>query len=170
MCSRQAELTEEHLIQLFAIAKRMALRWCTDADADDVAQEALVRLLRQGSMPANVPAWLYVVTRRIWNRTRLRSLTRLSAESAYEPHFAHSRADPDLFLDVRSVLSRLPARDRRLLLLVLAGVRSADIASELGCKERDIGQMVARARRKARKLLVAAPSTMNHGRKEREKG
>jgi DNA-directed RNA polymerase specialized sigma24 family protein len=112
-----------------------------------------VRLLGQTAPPDNVVGWLYVVTRRISNRQRLRTLTRRSVESSYRSAVC-TRADPDLLLDARSILERLPPRDRRLLLLVVEGMGSTEIAQEFACSVRDIGQMVARARRKARRLLL----------------
>jgi RNA polymerase sigma factor (sigma-70 family) len=154
MCSRNPQLTEEAIHRLFATARRLAALWGPPGDVDDVAQEAVVRLLRQPVLPGNPGAWLYVVTRRIANRARLRTLARLTAESLYERDVRGTR-DPDLFMDIHSILERLPPRDRRLLLLVVEGVGSADIAREFGVQVRDVGQMVSRARRKARKLMDA---------------
>lgn len=136
----------------------MALRWCSPVDADDVAQEVLVRLLRLPARPENPSAWIYIVSRRVWNRMRLRNLTRAEAETLFEPFRARTAGSPDLLLDVDSVLSRLPPRDRRILTMVFEGVKSPDIANELGCHVRDVGQMVARARNKARRLLATTPN------------
>jgi RNA polymerase sigma factor (sigma-70 family) len=154
MRSRDPELSEEAIHRLFVTARRVASLWGPSGDVEDVAQEAVVRLLRQPVLPDNPGAWLYVVTRRIANRARLRTLARLTAESLYERDFRGTR-DPDLFMDVHFVLERLPPRDKRLLLLVVEGVGSTEIAREFGCHIRDVGQMVARARRKARKLMDA---------------
>ena len=146
-------LSDESIHQMLLDARRMAMRWCrSSADAEDVAQEAVIRLIGAKSAPANIPAWLFVVTRRLCNRVRLRDLARRSAEEGYD-FGAHPRETAiELRLDVEAILSRLGSRDRRLMLRVIAGEVSSTIASEFGCRERDVGQMVARARRKARLL------------------
>lgn len=131
----------------------MALRWCRSvADAEDVAQEALIRLIAVKETPANIPAWLFVVTRRLCNRIRLRDLARRSAEAEYDPAVRWSDPAIELRLDVKTILSRLGTRDRRLMLRVIAGEVSSAIATEFGCRVRDVGQMVSRVRRKARLL------------------
>lgn len=148
-----ATFSNESIHRYLLAARRMALRWCrSEADAEDVAQEAVLRLLARPQPPANIPAWLFVVTRRLCNRIRLRDLARRSAEM--ESALPAGWNDPpiELCLDVQSILARLSARDRRLMLQVLAGEVSSAIAVEFGCRERDVGQMVARARRKARHL------------------
>lgn len=144
--------SDELIDQLLRDARRMASRWCRSrADAEDVAQEAVIRLLASKSTPANVPGWLFVVTRRLSNRVRLRDLARRSAEAAYD-YGVQGDAPVELRLDLERILSRLGARDRRLMLRVIAGEVSSAIAIEFGCHERDVGQMVSRIRRKARLL------------------
>lgn len=148
-----AGFSDEYIQKLLHDAQRMALRWChSSADVEDVAQEAVIRLIAAKKAPANVPAWLFVVTRRLCNRIRLRELARLSVERDYHSAARWSEPAVELRLDVEAVLARLNARDRRLMLRVLAGEVSSAIAREFGCRERDVGQMVARARRKARLL------------------
>ena len=149
-----AGFSDESLHHYLLTARRMALRWCrTHADADDVAQDAVLRLLAEKQPPANIPAWLFVVTRRLCNRVRLRDLARQSAElQSWPPAGGSSDPPVELRLDLQSILARLGPRDRRLILRVIAGEVSSAIAVEFGCRERDVGQMVARARRKARLL------------------
>ena len=155
--SRKTEFTDEGLREFFVIARRLALRWVSDGDADDVAQEAVIRLVKQAMPPENPIGWLFIVTRRISNRQRLRTLSRMFAEESWHRRL-NNRVDPDLLLDVIAVLNRLPPRDRRLLLRVIEGASSAEIACEAGCSVKNIGQMVARARRKARRLLRSGDS------------
>lgn len=131
----------------------MASHWCRAPDeALDVAQEAVVRLLQGESLPGNVGAWLFVVTRRLSHRRHLRDVARTGAELAFAERPRHC-PDLDLRIDVDTVISRLGARDRDLLTQLALGSLSREIAERLGCQVRDVGQMVARARRKARKLM-----------------
>jgi len=145
--------SDDSIRQMLLDARRMALRWCRSvADAEDVAQEAVMRLIAVKETPVNIPAWLFVVTRRLCNRIRLRDLARRSAEDEYDPGVRRSDPAIELCLDVETILSRLGTRDRRLMLRVIAGEVSSAIAIEFGCRVRDVGQMVSRVRRKARLL------------------
>jgi RNA polymerase sigma factor (sigma-70 family) len=146
---------EERLAALLDLARRMASHWCRGLDeAHDVAQEAILRLLRSGAQPENPAAWLYVVTRRLAHRRHSRDLARVDAELAFAAR-AQRRPDLDLWIDVGSVVSRLGERDRELLTQVVLGAVSSEIAARFGCHVRDVGQMVSRARRKARRLMEA---------------
>jgi RNA polymerase sigma factor (sigma-70 family) len=141
---------------LLRAAARMALRWCKSRElAEDVAQDAVVRLLAQQTRPRNEPAWMFVVVRRLCNHERLAAMERRAAEDAFRARDGWTGYALDLQLDVGTVLSHLRPRERRVLLLVVYGFPASGIARRLGCKERDVGQLVARARRKARMLLEA---------------
>jgi RNA polymerase sigma factor (sigma-70 family) len=136
--------------RLLRIAYRMAMRWCqSPADADDVAQEAIVRYVAMATLPANPTAWLFVVIRRLSNRQRMRTRARERAELTFLEGVLDARLDTDLRLDIEVVLSSMTERQRRLLLMLLEGAQSREIAEAFGCNVRDVGQMVARARRSA---------------------
>lgn len=146
------DFSTAELDRYWSLARRMAGRWClAPTDADDAAQEVILRLLRQNAKPVHDVAWLYVVTRRVCNRMRLLALRRQDVESSYAstlPGEHHS----DLPIDVAKILRGLPARDQVILQLIVEGVRAREIAAILGCKTRDVGQLVSRARRRARRL------------------
>lgn len=156
MPSQTETSNEDHIETLLASARRMARRWCTTAaDADDIAQEAIIRLWSSPELPRNAVTWLAVVTRRLCNRLRQRAHVRMEAEEAYGCGTARDGTRPpapEVLLDVERILRRLQERDRRLMLRVIEGRLTGEIASELGCGARDVGQMVARVRGKARKL------------------
>jgi RNA polymerase sigma factor (sigma-70 family) len=153
MDSREGELSTEDPARLVRAAVRMASRWCgSRADAEDVAQEAIIRLLRQRRRPLNLASWLFVVTRRLSNRHRLRSLARARAELTFHRGRRCVEDDHDVALDVRVVLSRLCTRDQKLLLSVAEGTSSREIANAFGCHVRDVGQMVSRARKRAKRI------------------
>ena len=147
------EMRREEIRALLACARRLARRWCpASADGDDVAQEAVMGLLGAGDRPRNARAWLAVVTRRLCNRHRLRDLARGSAESVYAVAKTSQTAAYEVIFDLYRVLEKLGERDRRLIERIIEGRNTAEIADEFGCASRDVGQMVARARRKARRV------------------
>jgi RNA polymerase sigma factor (sigma-70 family) len=144
--------SSEQLEEYFVLARRFARRWCEQADVDDAAQEVLIRLIRQPVWPRDTIAWCYVVTRRVCNQMRTRAATRRTAEHQYgAPAAIHFSGE--LWIDVDSVLRLLSPRERLLLELVRDGLPAREIAPLLGCKTQDVGQLVSRARRKARRLL-----------------
>jgi len=152
-------LSEDVIAGLLQLAVRMAARWCASpADAQDVAQDALIRLLRQNQPPDNAATWLFVVTRRLSHRRTLRDRSRLEAETA----FATARGSPDLRIDLlmqtESVLARLTPQQRTLLRYVAEGWLTRDIADVLGCAPGNIGTMVARARTRARQVSSGGPA------------
>lgn len=138
---------------ILEMAYRIALKWSrTPADADDMAQEAALRFAMAKPAPSNPAAWLSVVVRRLSNRNRLRNLARRDAEATFLECYAPPRSDIDLLIELSRVVSRLNARHRRVIRMLVKGAQSAEIAAAFGCKVRDVGQMVARARRGARRL------------------
>jgi DNA-directed RNA polymerase specialized sigma24 family protein len=133
-----------------------AARWSRSVqDAEDVAQEAVIRLLSAGVTPDNAAAWLYVVTRRLANRRRIRELARQNAERCYLSCAQCCEMNVDLLIDIGSALNRLPHRDRSLLTHVAVGAVASEIARTFDCQVRDVGQMVARARRKVRRFMTS---------------
>jgi RNA polymerase sigma factor (sigma-70 family) len=147
------EISSHQLDRCWRLARKMASRWCrADSDAEDAAQEVLLRLIRQREKPANEVAWLYVVTRRVCNRMRLGAEHRSHAEQWYAHMQWPMAASNDLAIEIGGILHELPPRDRRILELVIDGATAREIALSLGCKTRDVGQLVTRARRKARRL------------------
>jgi len=147
------EISSHHLDRWWRLARKMASRWCrAEFDAEDAAQEVLLRLIRQREKPENEVAWLYVVTRRVCNRMRLGAEQRARVEESYAGDRSPAVPASDLAMEVGSILQRLPPRDRLVLELTLCGVTAREIALVLGCKTRDVGQLVLRARRKARQL------------------
>ena len=118
-----------------------------------MAQEALIRLLASGTQPANAAAWLHVVTRRLANRRRLREIARTEAEVSYLAAAIAGEPSTELLIDIDAALRSLPCRDRSLLTSLARGAVASEIAREFGCEVRDVGQMVARARRKVRGFM-----------------
>ena len=131
----------------------MASRWCDhDADAQDVAQEVLLRLLSQRRKPFRDTGWTYVVTRRVCHAMRKARIRSGDAEETYASAESRAPVESDAGMQTAAVLQELPARDRVLLDLVVRGLTAPEIALYFGCKTRDVGQMISRARSKARRL------------------
>lgn len=146
---------DEELQSYLRLARRMARRWgVSPADADDLAQEAIVRLLQSATRPERMAAWLFVVTRRLAARRHADALRRADAERHYHDLLPAPHTPTDRLLDAWHVLQSLRPAQRTLLLLVAEGYVSREIAAELHRKERDIGQLVSRARKQANALLV----------------
>jgi RNA polymerase sigma-70 factor (ECF subfamily) len=122
--------------------------------AEDLAQEAFIRLLRV--RPRDREAWLFTVARNLArDHVRLesgRARHLMLIQAAAEPE---RDADPDRELGriqeacrVREALSALSERDRILLLLHHDGFRYREIAQRLGLAPTSIGSLLTRAQRR----------------------
>lgn len=124
-------------------------------DAEDVAQEAFVRLLDEA--PRDPPAWLFGVARHLAadharSAARRERLARREAVRLV-PDAAGPRADDAVLrtervVAVRAVLARLPARDRQLLLLHHGGLSYREIAAQIGVSPSSVGSLLTRAHRR----------------------
>jgi RNA polymerase sigma-70 factor (ECF subfamily) len=134
---------------------RYALRFSGDPDAaEDLVQEAFVRLLEQDLPDDEVRPWLFVVTGnlardRSRKRTRRRRLLEQNApvsDGLEPPELAAERAER---IDgVRDALQKLSDRDQTILLMREEGFRYAEIAEAIGVKQTSVGALVARALRR----------------------
>jgi RNA polymerase sigma factor (sigma-70 family) len=123
-----------------------ASRITHDSDlAADIAQEALVRLVRCYRHVRNLHSWLYVVLGRLAATTQGREFRK--ASDPRRSHRAIARTSPDQALDLERGLQALPARQARLLALTLEGYSHAEIAERIGCAIHQVGPQVARAQR-----------------------
>jgi RNA polymerase sigma-70 factor, ECF subfamily len=124
--------------------------------AQDLAQEALLKLYQRGSMPDRPDAWLITVAinllrnARSSRKRRLRLLTHTRGEALHSDASA-SPADDVAAAEsrdrVRTAIDMLPERDRSLLLLHAEGYRYRDIATALELNEGSVGTLLARARK-----------------------
>lgn len=128
-----------------------------DADrAQDLAQEAFVRALRQ--QPSNPRAWVFTVAANLAKdeaRTAIRRRRHLELVKAEAEATTDEQPDPVERIDderrmarVRAALSALSERDRDVLLLWDAGLSYDDIAAQTGLAVGAIGTTLARARRR----------------------
>lgn len=134
--------------------------------ADDLAQEAFVRLYRRGEMPEAPQAWLVTVALNLFRnerstagrRRRLLTVARgAAAHSDPAPSPARRVEAEDSRQRVRRALDQLPEREGRLLLLRAEGMSYRDLAVALDLNEGSIGTLLARARRAFRALYEGPP-------------
>jgi RNA polymerase sigma-70 factor (ECF subfamily) len=126
-----------------------------DADeAEDIAQEAFVRLLR--CQPEHPKAWLFAVANNLASdqarvtKGRARHLALLGADirERQDPGPEQPLLRAEEGERVRRALASLSERDRMLLLLHHEGFRYRDIAHQLGLAPGSIGSLLTRAQRR----------------------
>lgn len=147
-------------VELFTAGFRRLFRYLDRLTGDpelaaDLAQEAYARLYRRQSLPDLPDAWLVSVAMNLLRnahaterrRRELLSVVRLD-RSLSDPGLTPDQmaAASETRLAVRSVLDRLPERERRLLLLSAEGYSYREIALALDLREVSVGTLLARAR------------------------
>lgn len=119
--------------------------------ADDLAQEAFVRLLNHDVDGEKVRSWLFTVATNLvrdrartrTRRARLRETPDLDPDTPESPD--ESLAREERKERVRRALDRLKPRDREMLLMREEGFSYAEIAEATGVKETSVGALLARA-------------------------
>lgn len=140
---------------LYPSLYRYLHRLTGDADAaEDIAQEAFVRLLRQSLPDPEVRPWLFTVATNLV-RDRARKSERRHRLLTNAPALSRPAALPDedlerteRILSVRRVLEQLSERDRQLLLMREEGFKYEEIAQVVGVAPASVGTLIARALRR----------------------
>ncbi len=128
----------------------------TREEAEDLAQEAFLRLARQrfpASREHNVRAWLYKVAANLaYNALRGEARrARHQEQSARQEALAadvdatEAAARSDEQAAVRQALASLPERQSHLLLLRHAGLSYRELAEAIGVAQGSVGTLLARA-------------------------
>ncbi len=160
--SEQVDLREvvvEHHREIFRYAR--SLTFC-DADAEDLAQTAVVRALQRGVIAADADRAKWYVMRIVQNlavdQARVRSRRRVELRPSFGDAAAHDPAD--LGADTRDVavptaaFAELPERHREVLRLrFFDDLGYDDVAQHLHTTEHGARQRVYRAMRALRALL-----------------
>lgn len=153
------DLVERHLGAVLAIARRM-LR--DDAEAEDVAQEALLRLWRTAADlevgPAGARPWLRrVVSNLCIDRIRATQRTEVTDEvpdGATEASQLRGVAEQDLSARVEAALKHLPERQRLALTLFhYEGLSQIEIGEIMGVSNEAVESLLGRARRALKAAL-----------------
>ena len=134
------------------------------SDADDIVQEAFLRILRT-DVPAeseeHLRRYLYrVASNLVVDRWRRRKHERGEEMMTHEPASPRPRYEDDA--SVAKIFAELKPRDRALLWLAyVEGESHEEIASSLGVGRRGVKVMLFRARRRLRDLLQARGLLVN---------
>lgn len=146
--------------RVYPALHRYCVRLTGDGDtADDVAQEAFVRMVRRdvSGDESGLRSWLF---RTALNLVRDRSRVRTNRERLLQenPRHAAVPSDPEppdrtteraeAVRKVRRTLDELDERDRALLLMREEGFRYREMAEAVGVATGSIGTLLARAQRR----------------------
>lgn len=157
--------------QTYPALVRFLYRRLGDQDlAEDLAQEAFVRLLREE--PERPEAWLFTVAdnlaRDVGRGTarRARRLTLLAGETEAGVPAEGDRAvvQAETVTEVREALGQLSARDQTLLLLHQEGMAYRQLAETIGVKSSSVAPLLARARDRFLRAMSRRPAARRaHG-------
>ena len=146
-----ARLFDERFVSLYRYLDRLS----GDPDlAEDLAQEAFVRLHKRGEIPNDARAWLVAVASNLFRdeRRSVRRRQSLLARQPIELTLGSPPPSPDddvergeRKISVRQALDRLSLRDREMLLLRHEGYSYREISIALGVVESGVGTMLIRA-------------------------
>lgn len=143
--------------------RRYVHRLTGDPDwADDVAQEAVLRFVRtqQVAEIATARAWLYrTATNLVRDHARHEAMRRRKLVAGGEEYADSPEQDferSEVIRQVRDVLTRIPARDRELLILRESGFRYREIAEVIGVKTESVPVLAARALKRFRAAYTEA--------------
>lgn len=160
--------------ELYAPLVRYLNRFTGDAEtAEDLTQEAFVRLLRQDLPDGEIKAWIFTVAtnlavdhKRKWDRRRtLLAVHRPMPQKRRDPDEEVASAE-EIAL-VRAALETLRPRDRQMLLMREEGFRYAEIAEAVGVLPRSVGTLVSRA---LKRFKMAYEGQSGESREEEEVG
>lgn len=161
------------LERLVSVAARFVRRWAVvrladAADADDVMQEVMIRVIRNiGNWPTgqSFAPWLYTVTRNAaTDRLRQRGRQRdLYGFDALLDMFPGVEEDPSLALTRRELaglletfLRELPYRQREVFdLIELQGMPAKEVARLIGIRASSVRGSLLKARRNLRRRILA---------------
>lgn len=155
-----AELVGRHVGALCAIARRML---GDDAEAEDVAQEAMLKLWRTGSTLTlgadGVRPWLRrVVSNMCIDRIRTGRRTLVTDQPPETPLPARqveALEANELAQRVDQALQTLPDRQRQALTLFhFEGMSQLEVGAEMGISDEAVESLLARARRSLRTALA----------------
>lgn len=160
-------------LRLAPVALRVAQRMLGDAtEAEDVAQEAMLRLWRAApgwrTGEAKVTTWLYRVTSNLCT-DRLRRRRSVGIESIDEPEDDRPGAvdeliESDRMTALQAALTALPERQRQAVILRhIEGLANPEIGEILGIGTEAVESLTARGKRALATSLVGRREELGYG-------
>lgn len=152
-------IVDRHVGSLLGVARRM-LR--TEGDAEDIVQEALVRVWHHAGTlelgPGGLRPWLRRVVTNLCldhlRRYRLTSVVAEVPETPEPPAQSRSLEEADLSKRVADALAALPERQRvALTLFHYEGLSQVEVGDMLGISDEAVESLLARARRSLKVAL-----------------
>jgi RNA polymerase sigma-70 factor, ECF subfamily len=152
---------------LYPSLYRYLQRMTGDADAaEDIAQEAFVRLLGRSMPEEEARVWLFTVATNLF-RDRARTVKRRERILTAMPWLPNALPGPEEELErtrrvagVRKALEQIPERDRQMLLMREEGFRYEEIARVTDVAPGSVGTLLARA---TRRLLAVYDKHLEDG-------
>jgi RNA polymerase sigma-70 factor (ECF subfamily) len=155
--SRRARF--ETVVRAYANDVFRYLYWlCRDRSlAEDLSQETFSRAWAAWEDQRDekaLKAWLFTIARNEHARLYERKRLDVDPDAELDAIVSRTASDPGLGLDIRKAFGLLPETYREpLLLQVLGGLSSAEIAASLGTSEEAVNMRLSRARRSMREML-----------------
>ena len=154
-------------------ALRQAYRMLSDqAEAEDVAQDAMLRLWKQAENwragEAKASTWLYRVVHNLCIDRIRRRRPQVPVEDAPEPvdpdpGVLERMAQSETSASIARAIATLPERQRQALMLRhFEGWSNPEIGEELGCSVEAVESLLARARRQLAKLMTEEREALGH--------
>ena len=144
--------------QLRLLAVNFAKLWCRSReDAQDIAHEALLALLRNGESVREIIPWLYVVIRRIALHLKREERLRCNLQGDVAGPSMSGHIEFREFIRHTHLLNK---KQRRVLVLTILGYTHKEIADRMRCGRGDVGQYVNRA---LRRLNATATFSVSEG-------
>ncbi len=153
----------ERVVRAYANDLFRYLYWlCRDrALAEDLVQETFARAWSAWAEQrddASEKAWLFTIARNEHARLYERRPLEMDFDADLDAVIANGPQDPGLAIDLRRAFTSLPEAYREpLLLQILGGLSSAQIAQALSATEEAVNMRLSRARKALRVLLEGRP-------------
>ena len=154
----------ETVVRAYANDVFRYLYWlCRDRNvAEDLSQETFARAWAAWEDQRDekaLKAWLFTIARNEHARLYERKRLDVDPDADLEAIVARNTSDPGLAIDLRRAFAQLPEAYREpLLLQVLGGLSSAEIAAASQVSEDAVNMRLMRARKALRQILDGAPA------------
>lgn len=154
----------EQVVRAYANDLYRYLYWrCRDrAQAEDLVQETFARAWSAWADQrdeAAEKAWLFTIARNEHARLYERHRPEADPDADLDALVAHGPTDPSLSIDMRKAFALLPEAYRDpLLMQVLGGLSTAEIARATNGTEEGVNMRLSRARKALRVLLEGHPA------------